>query len=327
MIRQLCPSCVQLVELPDDAAGETVVCPRCAHPFPVPQAYTPTVDTAAGPPAPMPPAADRPAPPPGFVPPQPPGTPVAPPPPAGATAPPVPVPTPAGYTHSGGFALTPQALGWVPAACLTVVLALSFFPWVGSYPGGVRLYSQMPWQAAFGYFTPSPLGSADDELALKSLVSMNWLLVLYVLLLLPAVALAWSERFVRGTNPTPTNLPGPLARLAVVWPQRFLLLTVLTGLLLALLLVQTWRGFGLEQAVDALAARTHEKEVSEADTLAKEQRAQVRVGQEVGRFALDGTTALNWAIAAHVVAVASVVGLWWLHRRGPKPAPQVRAYW
>lgn len=320
MIRQLCPHCVQLIELPDDAAGGTVVCSRCARSFSVPAAYTPAVDAAAGPaPIAAPPPVDRPAPPPGLVPPGPPAAAL---PPAGPTAPPIALPTPAGYNHASGFAVTPYGLAWVPAAGLTIVLVLSFFPWVGSYPGGVRMYSQMPWQAAFGYFTPNPL--AEDELALKPLMAMNGWLLLYVLLIVPALALAWAERLIQDKA---LRQEGRGAWLASIWPLRFPLLTALSALLLVLLMLQMGRGFGLEQAVETLAAKKYEAERAAADTTAKEQQVTVRTGQEVGRFALDGTTALCWAVAAHGVVVAAVAGLWWLQSRGPKPAPQIRAYW
>lgn len=324
MIRQMCPNCVQLVELPESAAGTTVPCPNCAKPFPVPAAYTPAVAANPGPgsapregldPTPFPPA------PPGLVPHPPSAAP-----PGGALAP---APDATGYATSYTYSLTPTILKWVPAACLTAIFVLSFFPWVGAYPGGVRLHSQTPWGAAFGYFTPNIL--AEDETALKELVPSNWLMILYVVLLVVAVFVAWAERAIR--DPAAVRLPSGFEWLPGVWGPRYLLIAALCGGLLLLLAVQEMRGFSLETALHTRAVQTAESQRpvedqgKPAQTFAEEQRMAIRTGQEYGKYNVSGTTALHLALVLHLAALAAAMALAWLAARGPKPPPQVQVRW
>lgn len=316
MIRQMCPHCVRLIELPDAAAGTDAACLQCGKTFPVPGAYHPAVEPAPAPTTvPEPP---RPAPPPGLVPP----TPTAP--TAGA---------PAGYERSAGFALLPQVIDWIPAGCLTLVLLLSLFAWVGTYPGGTGVYTQSPWGAAVRGYSIGTLSDdlLKDEPSVRANMSMSWLLWPYLLLLLAAVVLVWGERVVgRNKSGPPASVPA----LAGVWPLRFAVLGGLAALLLLLLVFQSWRGFGLERAIqrtadqrveDFLAVQYAGKELPTGE--AAKNRVEVLKGQEFARFAVQGTSAFHLAMAAHFVAVLGLAAAWWLDRRGTKPPPRVALYW
>lgn len=326
-MRQICPNCLKSVDVPESAAGGEYDCPACGKPFPVPKGYTPAVLVPpardAAPDAARPggnapgSAGDRPSPPPGFVPP-------AAPPPAGAHAPGP--PTYAGPLRSHGVPLDPRVMAWLPAACLTVCLVLTFFPWVGAYPGGYRVCSQNPWEAGVrdvnfpATAVPEAVQKAEPEL--RALAPINLFMLLYGILLVVTVLLAWLER-VFHTVPDVTTLPGPLAWLPRVWPHRFALLLGLTGLLLFLVGFQVWRGFGLETAVERYATNLHATEVEAADTNAKKQIAQIGIGMDAARFAVQPTTVRDLAVAAHVVAVLGVLARVWLTRRGPKPPPRL----
>src|SRR5579883_347174 len=165
VMRQICPNCLKSIDVPESAAGGEYDCPACGKPFPVPRAYAPAVfatppgpvvnpsaarTTSADPGLPTVPAAgpvvNRPAPPPGLVPP-------APPPPETHTGP---EPAGGGPLRHHGFTLDPRVLPWLPVFCLALCLVLSFFPWVGAYPGGYRVFSQTPWEAGVGGLTPVP---------------------------------------------------------------------------------------------------------------------------------------------------------------------------
>lgn len=329
MIRQICPHCFQPVELPDAAGGTDAPCPRCGKPIPVPGAYTPTVDPAAGPAvsaAPPPPVVTQPpvppsvpAPPPGFVPPKA----AAEPPPAAAT------PTPAvdGYAHATGFTISPAVLAWVPVGCLTLALLLTFFSWVGSYPGGVRVYTQNPWQALFATFTTNTLPDEllVDEKPIEQRLFSSWWLLPYFPVLIGTSLLAWIERFVR--DPDPATIPGPLAWVPKIWPRRFHILTGLTALAVLLVAIQTTRGFGLEVAIGALVTEDFAKRAEEADTTPKKNRLAVDAGRRLAQFGLQGTTLRDLALAAQVLALVTMAGRLWLHTRGPKPHPKLVAYW
>src|SRR5205823_664998 len=61
-----------------------------------------------------------------------------------------PAATPGDYTHRWSVHVHPHVLPWVAVAAVLVMFVLSFFPWVGRYPGGVPFVTQSAWQAAFG---------------------------------------------------------------------------------------------------------------------------------------------------------------------------------
>ena len=219
--------------------------------------------------------------------------------------------------------ISPLWLDWIPVACLAVVLVLTLFNWIGTYPGGTRVYSQSPWYAAAGYISTNTLPEELllDEKYFEENVTGNRWLIAYFPLLVVALFLGVLDRVLR--NPTVNSVPGPLAWVPAIWPRRFLVLTVITGLLLAILLIQTWRGFGLETAVKQKVADVYAKQVEDADSTPKKQKVTVMMGSELARYQLQGTTPLNAAIALHAVAFLAMLGRWWLHNRGTKPHPRV----
>ena len=257
--------------------------------------------------------------------------PIAPPPglsPAAVAPPPplAPMPSaPAAESDPGrcSVVLSPVWLDWIPVACLAGVLVLTLFNWIGTYPGGTRVYSQSPWFAAVGYISTNTLPEdllLDEKYFEDNVTGNRWLLAYFPLLFI-ALFLGVLDRALR--NPTTTNLPGPLAWVPSIWPQRFAVLTVLAGLLLALLLIQTWRGFGLETAVKQKVADVYAKQVEDADSTPKKQKVTVMMGSELARYQLQGTTPLNAALALHAIAFAAMLGRWWLHNRGAKPLPRL----
>ncbi|HVK18682.1 MAG TPA: hypothetical protein VM533_17250 [Fimbriiglobus sp.] len=338
MIRQICPHCLQTVELPDASAGTVANCPRCRELIPVPAAYTPSVDPSAGPAAPPPgyrpspdpnlersavtPSSeaitldrvDRTPPPPGLASPR-----------TGAAAyqaNPAPAPTP-GYAKSAALVLTPQGLAWIPVGCLTLVFVLAFFDWAGSYPGGTRLYSQTAWESMFGHYT---LGSgltekalADQESIVKKMRFSFWLF-LAMPLLVATLIVAWAERLlVRDADPE--KLPDWLQR---VWPHRYPILAGAAGVVLLLILFQSALGFGLESAIRRHVNEQFVMQETAADSPAKKQEVAVEQAKMLNGYGLRMTTARQLAIAASVVAVAALLGRWWLDRRGPNaPLPRV----
>lgn len=328
MIRQLCPHCQKLVELPDAAAGAVADCPLCAKPVAVPAAYAPSVAAGGGlatlpPPAPLPPV-DHP-PPPGLRPEV-----LNPPPPPGAEAvPPTPA-VPSGYGRVLSLTFSPGWLAWVPVACVTFAFILTLFTWAGTYPGGYRVYSQSPWWAVFGEMAtdPGPDEVQKEEAELVKLLAGNRWLLFYLPLLLFVAFLLWVERVVR--NPTVANMPGPLAWVPGLWPKRFALLTGLTALLFLLIVMQGLRGFGLETALRDRATSMHAKELEEAaasNSSSQRQKAAVKVGGEFARHSYQTTLPFKLAVLAHAVGFAASLMRWWLHRRGNKPYPRLLAQW
>lgn len=322
-MRQMCPNCSRLIELPETAAGTETACPECGKTFRVPGSYTPSVDPTAGPvaspsaptlpPAPTPAAPTRPVPPPGFVPPAPP-------------APTTTDPSHSAYAKSADLLLKPNIIVWIPAVCLTLTFLLSFFAWVGSYPGGSSLYTQSPWGALFAKFSVSSVDPVllQDEPAIRTNIHTSWLLAFYFPLLLLTLAIVWAERVLS------LKFSAPPAPLASVWPLRF---TILAGLAIGvflILLMQAWQGFGLELAIQkTIDAKYAEAKIQANDTKKTSEitRVEIQAAQDFAKYALQGTTALSLSIAAHVLAVVALLLAWWLDRRGTKPPPRVALYW
>jgi len=303
--------------VPDAAAGTKVPCTKCGAILEIPTAYSPGVAADGG----VPPSPEVPKPPePVAHPAPPPGLNLA-----ALNPQPIPPNAPATNATSGccSCTLNPLWLDWVPAAAITLAFLCTFFFWVGSYPGGTRVYAQNPWLALIGDLTVSPLPGnlIDDEKDIEANLRGNRWLIAYFPLLFAALGLFWIERFLK--NPTPTSVPGPLAWLPGIWPQRVAMLTGLSLMLLLLIAVQSWRGYGLENAIRARVNAQFAEEESKADTTPKRQMLTVMKGRELARYELLGTTALDVAIAAHTIAFLGMAGRLWLHRRGTKPLPSV----
>lgn len=289
-MRQMCPYCGKLVELADNAAGRETPCPACGKAFAIPKAYAPSVGT---------PAVDLP-----------------------------PIVTTASQAEPGddkawGLAVSATFADWLPVVSLTVALiSVLFFSWVGAYPGGYRAFTQSPLQALFASFDKNQmaiLGEAekDLEVAIKS----NWLMLPFLLGLIAATALAWLERIF--PNPTLTTVPAILGWLVKFHPRRHLMLTALSGLCLALMLGQCWRGFGLQNAVKTVAAAKFAKEDEAADNSAKKQEVPIKIGQEIGKFCLADTLASDVGMTALVLALEGFLFRWWLDRRGKTTPPRL----
>jgi hypothetical protein len=339
VIRQICPHCYQTVELPDLAAGTAATCPRCRELIAVPAAYSPSVDPTAGP---APPAGPRQSPdpnqehpavspsssdaitldrvdrtpPPGLVQPRPgpfAGRPTL-------SYAPVEPPT-TGYARSAALTLTPQGLAWVPAACLTLMFLLAFFDWAGSYPGGVRLYSQTAWESMFGRYTTGGLTekALADQADIDAKMRFSFWLFLAMPLLVATLIVAWAERLLL-RDADPDRLPDWLQK---VWPHRFPILAGAAGAVLLLILFQSALGFGLESAIRRHVNEQFDVKEAAADTPAKKLEVAVEKGKMLNGYALQATTARQLAVAAGVVAVASLLGRWWLDRRGTQPLPRV----
>jgi hypothetical protein len=340
VIRQICPHCYQPVELPDAAAGTAAVCPKCRGPIPVPAAYSPSVDPTAGP---APPAGPRQSPdpnqefpavspsssdaitldrvdrtpPPGLVPPRPGQY-------AGRGAFPdytyqAQAPS-AGYARTAALSLTPHGLAWVPAACLTLMFLLAFFDWAGSYPGGVRLYSQTAWESMFGHYTTGGLTekALADQKSIDDRMRFSFWLFLAMPLLIATLIVAWAERLLL-RDADPGRLPDWLQK---VWPHRFPILAGAAGAVLLLILFQSAVGFGLESAIRRHVNEQFDVREAAADTPAKKLEVAVEKGKTLNGYGLQVTTARQLAVAAGVVAVAALLGRWWLDRRGNQPPPR-----
>jgi hypothetical protein len=301
-MRQLCPNCSKVVDLPDDAAGREVACPACAKSFAVPKGYAASVTpslTPLTPTTPVDPA--KPTPPPGLVvPPEPVSAPSA----------------PSAPAREAVLSLPVGALTWVPAIGFTVALVMFFFfSAVVAAPGGYRVFAQSPVQSIFATFSSTSVAAVQDaEKALRETVRTNGLMLAVLFGLLIATAEAWL--LLLFPKPTLQTVPAPLGWLVKLWPKRHMVLLTFAAGCFALLWLQSHRGFSLESAIRDHAANLHAKELEAADSSFKKQEVEIRIGQDVGKFCLTNTTALDVALIALLLTAIAVL-LDWRQARNP----------
>src|SRR5262245_42985773 len=195
-MRLLCPFCQKAITVQDSEAGKAVNCPECGQQFAAPQPYAPVVSggdasmTSAPPVQPPPPsemfppagsyARDR-----DRLIPAPPELPTLPQPDVEMS----------GYSRMKSLALDPKILRWVPPGALTLAFFLTFLPWVGMYPAGYSAYTQNAWQCAFAGLSWDPVAESWMKASadLKDRLHWNTWLIPYLLLLFPALIIAWAD--------------------------------------------------------------------------------------------------------------------------------------
>lgn len=357
----LCPHCQQMLQVPDQQAGQTAKCQLCGGTFTVPslapapappppppvspppvtpapasfQASTPPAGgpttapagqagtfstTAPAPPAPGPtsPWLEQPA---GTEA----GTP-APEPHAPGAPPPTP---PAGYTRTRTLWVSPRVVPWVAPACLGIIFILTFFNWVGMYPGRSGVETQNGWQAAFGsysrdrVFWAMPEGqrlsqSKDPDRREPIDPSASVLLILWLLLFLLALLLAIASAVVPRLN---VQLPPQVKPL---WPWRTALVGLLAALAFLLLLGEMVTGFPLEKEVVSRITEKSQPVNPNTDKPDEVREKELRKGMAIDAYHLERTAAFDLVVLLNLVAVIGLALEIWLERRGAtRPLPRV----
>ena len=321
MIRQICPHCFKSVELPDESAGRDAPCPACAQPISVPKSYSPQVDpgavksTAVPLPAPIPMAP---------LPPPPPVEPARPAPPPGYAPPPGVVPsTVPHYAGSTACSLSPTAIGWIIPIGLTLILLLTFFPWVGAYPGGITAYTQSFWGAlsnSLSADTTAEQVMKQEANIEKALRSDWWILLPYLFTVLIGAVLAWADRLV--VAPDFAYRIGAFGTIrAMIWPRRGIILAAIALISILLFAFESMRGFGLESAVQTVSIAEYKEEADKVDNTADRQKVRAKVGVKQASFGMQNGYAYWLVGLSHIVVLLAAGGRLWLDSRGENVSP------
>jgi hypothetical protein len=220
--------------------------------------------------------------------------------------------------------INPQVLPWIAPVALALVFLLCFFSWNGAYPGGYGVYKQSAFQMIYGGG-----GHPADQVAVEKVfntetkidVDFNPLMILYILLILVALALAAAPLI---TAHTSYQLP---TFAHTIWPWRSALAAAAVGLAFLILLLQTWRGFGLENAITKTIVGD---EAKAGKTSGDTQRiADITQGAQLGRYNLRRTGWFDLAGFLNLVALAGACLEYWLEKRQHqgRPIPQVQIHW
>jgi hypothetical protein len=329
-MRLLCPHCQESLTVPDSEGGKTVHCTYCGKPFSAPLPYEASTYAVTAEPVPAPPAKVDP-PTPGSPAPMPP--PAAPPPksvsvPAiseGRDLPPMPAPDRelSGYVNIRTIPLDLKVIRWIAPAALFVAFILTFFSWDGLYPGGYGAYTQSAWGCLTGGFAVDPV--AEDELKLtkelEERTPSNLWLFPYLLLLIPALVIAWSGPVVGLMN---LKLPASVQNL---WQYRPAALGGVVIIMLLFLSAQWASGFGLQRAIKEKAEVAVADDKAAANTPDKIQRVEMKESMERAKYVPRTTAWLRLAFLMHLLAALAVVAEAGLTLRGNKPTPRVAAMW
>jgi hypothetical protein len=325
----LCPNCQQKLTVPDNFAGQPMQCPQCKGAFTVPSlapapapAYVPPPEKAVPSPLRLDDAGVLP----GGPSPAPPAPAAARPEPAVSPAPAAPqrVPVSHDYRHRWSIWFSARVLPWVVVGLLSVVLVLTFFPWVGYYPGGVHVVSQSAWQAAFGGHS-----AVDPELEKLSPLAKDsrWhvqphasaLLVLFLLFLILALLFAGVAA---AMDVITTGLPPWLERLR---PWRWALVYAAALLTFLLFVVQVLAGFNLLNAARERGNNILAEEVKNAPTPADKKAKEIEVRTDLVSFRYTGWMRLAFWLM--FVTAASTTLTYLQARRPGLPTPRIDLLW
>jgi hypothetical protein len=361
----LCPNCQKPLTVPEQYAGQPMRCPLCSGTFTVPA--LPTSAASAPPPVePLPTPSIAPSTPADtyglkdpVAPPPPPSPPVSdlvleevPPTsraPSGFSGgapssgprqafteaePSYPsTPTPEGYQRKHTIWFSPKILQYVAPVAVFLVFVLTFFPWVGVYPGGVADAWQNAWQATVGgySFDPDVVVAAppfpkytEKDVEKSTDPGYNVLLIFYLLVLIPTLLIAIGCLALRFMPPA--KLP-PVAHPILPW--RWGLVAGLNLILLLFLVLQLVLGFSLvNNVLDAtnskIAARSEKREAGVTTTTQARQDA---IDRGLVRQELRRTIWLDLVVFLHLVALADAGLMFWINRRGARPAPRFDTLW
>jgi hypothetical protein len=243
-------------------------------------------------------------------------------------------------------------LQFIPPAAVFLIFVLSFFPWVGLYPGGVPEVSQSGWGAAFGGYTadeqvgPKWATNKDKSKEQKDLEpSADVPLIFYVLLLIPTliVTLACLAAGFVGDKLPPAIQPVLTWRWAIVGGLNlfllgFLAMTLVLGFSLESRLKEevkedrtgksendrffgsaSAKAFGLASGV-----KRPSPDKAENSTDRKEREAARAVLLEAGHR----TLALNLVVILHLLAILCAGLCLWVSKRDyRKPTPRLEVLW
>ncbi|HKA06324.1 MAG TPA: hypothetical protein VKD71_03645 [Gemmataceae bacterium] len=321
-MRLLCPFCQKPITVPDSEAGNRVPCPECNEHFIAPllstpspsEIYSPQRQSAASSSTPVPETyassqpydhAD-----------------------AAETRlrqqpPPSPESELSDYRKIVSIPFKHDVMRWIAPAAMTLVFFLTMLPWDGMYLAGNSAYTQNAWQCAFGSVSYDPVAEQLMQFSaeLDKRVHASLWLVPYLMLLFPALVLAWAGPIVEVSK---TKLPPGLEP---YWKFQPLILAGALGVMFLFLLAQCISGFGIQQGVDQYVEEMYKERRGYAKTPEQNQTLEMEIDSKRGSLRVKTTPWLRLAILFHLVGTLAAVAEYGLAWRGTKPPPRVAAMW
>jgi hypothetical protein len=254
-------------------------------------------------------------------------------------------PTPEGYQHKFVIWFSPKVLQFVAPAAVVLIFVLQFFSWVGVYPGGIATPAvwQNAWMAAFAvrgtedqdlkktfqYTTDDDLKANEKASDPKDKIKdncpgFNLLLIFYLLLFIPTMLVTIACGVL--VFLPPGQLPPALHQ---ILPWRWGIVAALNIFVFLFLALQLVFGFSLEWTVTDWVNDNIDKEVRarQADGRTIVPQKEIDAERGAGRHMISRTFWLDLVVFFHVLAILGAAVMFWLNRRGARPAPQINMLW
>src|SRR5262245_50127526 len=152
-------------------------------------------------------------------------------------------------------------------------------------------------------------------------VHANLWLVPYLMLLFPALILAWAGPIVEVAK---VKLPPGLEP---YWKFQPLILAGVLGVMFLFLLAQWASGFGIQQGVDQYLEDVFKDKRAIAKTPEQIQSLEMEIDTKRGGFRAKTTPWGRLAILFHLVGTLAAAAEYGLFIRGTKPPPRAAAMW
>jgi len=217
------------------------------------------------------------------------------------------------------FIVSRRVVRWFGPVGILLLFLLTFFNWVGAYPGGRAVYTQSAWQVMTGGFDADakaePVFLRGDEL--RNTSGFSFLMFLTLILLVLALPLALGDLVEEYVT---VWIPDIIQR---VWPYRLEVLAALAAAVFLLLSIQLLAGMGLENAAQSVAAQR----ATPAPETPDDGKREWQQAEELSRLGVRRTGAVWLAYAASAFAVIGLAMDLGLARRGGRPEPAVEISW
>jgi hypothetical protein len=317
----LCPNCQKMLTVPEEFAGQMMKCPLCNGTFTVPG-----LPGSAAPPLPPPaPESEH------FSllnDPSPPSTPPLShrePPPSTATTTTPPSTSslsPEDYQHTLTVWFSPKVLPWIAPVCLLLAFVLSFFDWVGLYPGGEPAVTGSAWTAAFGAYNVDGdlkqlVPAIEDE---KYKPGASPLTIFYLFLFIPTLVVTIASVVITMIH---VKLPPQVEKLL---PWRWGIVAAVNLIVFLFLGLQVLLGFSLDSRYREWVDSDTKREAKENPTTQERKKADAYRGKLLE--VVHHTVSLRLVVLLHLVAIVSALLMFWVNQRGThRPLPKLELRW
>jgi hypothetical protein len=228
------------------------------------------------------------------------------------------------YRHALPIKLSMRVLRWLVPICLILVFLLTFFPWVGAYPGGIGILTQNGWGTAFGGWgidsTIEKLPSAQFPIDIKAdAPGASALMIIYVILMC-LIVLASAAIIVFNLLP-PASVPFFASFKS--WQGAILGGAALVAFLF--LGIEMLKGFNLPNSI----ANRMDKIVKEGEKQGEAPAAvkAIMIGMLKDAFHVRNTFWFRLVVLCNLLAIIGGALEFWMGRRGHKPPPKLEFSW